>query len=43
MREIRYGIVIVVVGTIIYLIRAWRSGEWPFSGGAVGERSVLVD
>lgn len=29
-REIRYGIVIIVVGTAIYLFRAWRSRRWPF-------------
>jgi amino acid transporter len=29
-REIRYGIVIIVVGTAIYLFRAWRSRQWPF-------------
>ena len=29
-REIRYGIVLIVIGTIVYAIRAWRSGKWPF-------------
>jgi len=27
---IRYAAVILIAGLIIYLIRAWRSGEWPF-------------
>src|SRR5881397_1886479 len=29
-KEIRYAAVILMAGLIIYLIRAWRSGEWPF-------------
>jgi basic amino acid/polyamine antiporter, APA family len=30
MKEIRYAIVIVVAGLLIYLIRSWRQGDWPF-------------
>jgi basic amino acid/polyamine antiporter, APA family len=30
LREIRYAGVILVVGTLIYLVRAWWHGEWPF-------------
>jgi basic amino acid/polyamine antiporter, APA family len=32
MKEIRYGLVIVVLGLLIYIVRSWRRGEWPFSG-----------
>jgi amino acid transporter len=32
MKEIRYALVIIVVGLLIYVIRSWRRGEWPFSG-----------
>lgn len=32
MKEIRYGLAIVVVGLIIFAIRSWRRKEWPFSG-----------
>jgi basic amino acid/polyamine antiporter, APA family len=32
MKEIRYALVIVVVGLALYLVRSWRRGEWPFSG-----------
>jgi amino acid transporter len=32
MKEIRYGLVIILVGSFIYLVRSWRRGEWPFSG-----------
>jgi amino acid transporter len=30
LREIRYAGVILVLGLIIYGVRAWRRGEWPF-------------
>jgi amino acid transporter len=29
-KEIRYAAVILLAGLAIYMIRAWRSGEWPF-------------
>ena len=35
LREIRYAGVILVVGLMIYCVRAWRRGEWPFGGVAV--------
>ena len=31
-REIRYALVIVVAGLIIFMVRSWRRGEWPFGG-----------
>ena len=30
-REISYAIIILIVGLIIYLIRAWHRKEWPFA------------
>jgi APA family basic amino acid/polyamine antiporter len=30
LREIRYAAVILVVGIVIYSVRAWRRREWPF-------------
>ena len=33
LREVRYATVILVVGLIIYVIRAWRGREWPFGEG----------
>jgi amino acid transporter len=31
MRELRYATVIVVLGIVLYVVRAWRAGEqWPF-------------
>jgi amino acid transporter len=30
MTQIRYAVVILVSGVTIYLLRAWRHGEWPF-------------
>jgi APA family basic amino acid/polyamine antiporter len=32
LREIRYAGVILVAGLLIYSVRAWRRGEWPFGG-----------
>jgi APA family basic amino acid/polyamine antiporter len=32
-KEIRYAAVILLAGLVIYTIRAWRSGEWPFGVG----------
>ena len=32
-KEMRYAVVILLAGLVIYMIRAWRGGEWPF--GAV--------
>lgn len=34
MREVRYAGVILVMGVLIYLLRAWRSGDWPFGSHA---------
>jgi len=30
LKQIRYALVILVSGVIIYLVRAWRNREWPF-------------
>ena len=32
LREIRYAIVVLVLGLILYFLRAIRRGEWPFDG-----------
>jgi len=37
MKEIRYALLIVVVGSLIYLVRSWRQREWPFSGRSAHE------
>ncbi len=31
LREIRYAVVILIVGLAIYFVRSWRRREWPFS------------
>ena len=33
-KEVRYAAVILIVGVIVYLVRAWRNGEWPFGESA---------
>jgi basic amino acid/polyamine antiporter, APA family len=30
LKEVRYAVVIVIAGVLLYLIRSWRRGEWPF-------------
>jgi amino acid transporter len=30
-KEIRYAVVILLAGLVIYMIRAWRGAEWPFA------------
>ena len=35
-REIRYGVVIIIAGLIIYFARARHRREWPFAAVAVG-------
>jgi len=30
LKEIRYAIVLLILGIVIYLIRAWKQSEWPF-------------
>jgi amino acid transporter len=32
MTEIRYALVIILVGLLIFLARSWNRREWPFSG-----------
>jgi amino acid transporter len=29
--QIRYAVLILISGVAIYLVRAWRHGEWPFA------------
>ena len=31
LREIRYAVVILMVGVAIYMVRSWRRHEWPFA------------
>jgi amino acid transporter len=31
LREIRYALVILLLGIAIYMVRAWRQREWPFA------------
>ena len=40
-REIRYGVVIVIIGTIVYLLNAWRHRKWPL--GASADMDILAE
>jgi APA family basic amino acid/polyamine antiporter len=33
LKEIRYALVILILGIAIYMVRAWRQHEWPFGLG----------
>ena len=35
LREIRYAVVILVTGLLIYLVRSFRRREWPFSSAGI--------
>jgi amino acid transporter len=37
-REIRYAVVILIVGLMVYSARAWRRGEWPFGTPVVSSQ-----
>jgi amino acid transporter len=32
-KEVRYAAIILLTGVVIYMIRAWKDGEWPFGEG----------
>ncbi len=32
-KEVRYAAIILLTGIVIYMIRAWKDGEWPFGEG----------
>ena len=34
-KEIRYAGVVLSAGVVIFVVRAWRSGEWPFGGSTL--------
>jgi amino acid transporter len=42
LKEIRYALVILILGVLIYMARAWRGREWPFgrASSAVVEGSL---
>ena len=35
LKEIRYALVILILGILIYMVRAWRGDEWPFGRAPV--------
>ncbi len=40
LKEIRYAFVILILGILIYMARAWRGREWPFGRAAALEGSL---
>ena len=41
LREVRYAAVLLAAGLVIYAVRAWRHGEWPFRKVLSGEGPVI--
>jgi APA family basic amino acid/polyamine antiporter len=37
LRQVRYALIILITGIVIYMVRAWRNQEWPFSGPVAAE------
>jgi basic amino acid/polyamine antiporter, APA family len=35
LQQVSYAMVILISGTAIYLVRAWRKREWPFDGASL--------
>jgi basic amino acid/polyamine antiporter, APA family len=33
LKEIRYALMILILGIAIYMVRAWRVSDWPFGSG----------
>ena len=40
LKEIRYAVVVLLAGLVVYFIRAARHGEWPWPSRTIGPRSV---
>jgi basic amino acid/polyamine antiporter, APA family len=40
-KEVRYALVILLTGLVIYMIRAWRQRVWPFERSPLPERAVV--
>ena len=38
LKEIRYAVVILAMGLVIFVIRAWRQREWPFASPGIAEQ-----
>jgi len=43
MKQIRYALVILITGIIIYMLRAWRNREWPFNSFAFALPEASAD
>ena len=35
LKQVRYALVILITGIVIYLVRAWRNQEWPFGSSPI--------
>ncbi len=35
LRELRYAAIVLIAGVMIYAVRSWRRGEWPFESSSL--------
>jgi APA family basic amino acid/polyamine antiporter len=40
LKEVRYAVVILLTGLLIYAIRAWRAREWPFGASHLSPKGL---
>jgi len=40
-KEVRYAVLILLTGVAIYMIRAWKNGNWPFAMAPRGSGEIL--
>jgi APA family basic amino acid/polyamine antiporter len=42
LRQVRYALVILMTGIAIYMVRAWRSKQWPFEGAQITAAETMI-
>jgi hypothetical protein len=42
LRQVRYALVILMTGIAIYMVRAWRSKQWPFEGAQITAAETTI-
>ena len=42
-REIKYAVVILIAGLLVYFVRSWKRREWPFGRSSAAPERVKAD
>ncbi len=42
LKEIRYAVILLIAGIVVYMVRSLRRKEWPFAGGATPSAAERV-